>query len=115
MVQESAEYGLQEIVFAARFIATEKGLRLLHNTRIRVVAGESVRDARGPEIVLPADISTPLTPQEPWQIPFNGTFLTLFNPLPRPGGEWEALPNEAAPASWGPPTGALTPAWSKFG
>src|SRR6266853_275147 len=74
MSQESAEYALQEILFAARFIATEKGLRLLHNTRIRVVPGESVRDARGPEIVLPADISTPLTPQEPRQIPFNGTF-----------------------------------------
>src|SRR5260370_12175995 len=54
MSQESAEYALQEILFAARIIATEKGLRLLHNTRIRVVAGESVRDARGPEIVLPA-------------------------------------------------------------
>ena len=115
MSQESAEYALQEILFAARFIATEKGLRLLHNTRIRVVTGESVRDARGPEIVLPADISTPLTPQEPRQIPFNGTFLTLFNPLPRPGGEWQALPNEAAPAWWRHPTGALTPAWNMLG
>ncbi len=115
MSQESAEYALQEILFAARFIATEKGLRLLHNTRIRVVPGESVRDARGPEIVLPADISTPLTPQEPRQIPFNGTFLSLFNPLPRPGGEWQALPNEAAPAWWRHPTGALTPAWNMLG
>ena len=115
MSQESAEYALQEILFAARFIATEKGLRLLRNTRIRMASGESVRDARGPEIVLPADISTPLTPQEPRQIPFNGTFLTLFNPLPRPGGEWQALPNEAAPAWWRHPTGALTPAWNMLG
>jgi len=115
MSQEAAEYALQEILFAARFIATEKGLRLLHNTRIRVVAGESVRDARGPEIVLPSDISTPFSPQEPWQIPFNGTFLTLFNPLPRPGGEWQALPNETTPAWWRHPTGALTPAWNMLG
>jgi len=115
MSLEFAEYALQEILFAARFIATEKGLRLLHNTRIRVVPGESVRDARGPEIVLPADISSPLTPQESRQIPFNGTFLTLFNPLPRPGGEWQALPNEAAPAWWRHPTGALTPAWNMLG
>jgi hypothetical protein len=115
MSQESAEYALQEILFAARFIATEKGLRLLHNARIKVVPGESVRDARGPEVVLPADISAPLTPQEPRRIPFNGTFLTLFNPLPRPGGEWQALPNEAAPAWWRHPTGALTPAWNMLG
>ena len=115
MSLEFAEYALQEILFAARFIATEKGLRLLHSTRIKVVPGESVRDARGPEIVLPADIATPLIPQEPRQIPFNGTFLTLFNPLPRPGGEWQALPNEAAPAWWRHPTGALTPAWNMLG
>jgi O-antigen/teichoic acid export membrane protein len=115
MSLEFAEYALQEILFAARFIATEKGLRLLHNTRIKVVPGESVRDARGPEIVLPADIATPLIPQEPRQIPFNGTFLTLFNPLPRPGGEWQALPNEAAPAWWRHPSGALTPAWNMLG
>jgi O-antigen/teichoic acid export membrane protein len=115
MSQESAEYALQELLFAARFIATEEGLRLLRNTRIRVVPGESVRDARGPEIVLPANISTPLTPQEPRQIPFNGTFLTLFNPLPRPGAEWQALPNEAAPTWWRHPTGALTPAWNMLG
>ena len=115
MSQEFGEYALQEILFAARFIATENGLRLLHNARIRVVTGESVRDARGPEIVLPADTSIPLTLQEPRQIPFNGTFLTLFNPLPRPGGEWQALPNEAAPAWWRHPTGTLTPAWNMLG
>src|SRR5258708_12064044 len=65
MSQESAEYALQEILFAARFIATEKGLRLLHNTRIRVVPRESVRDAPRPEIVFPPHLSTPLTPQQP--------------------------------------------------
>jgi O-antigen/teichoic acid export membrane protein len=115
MSQQAADYAFQEILFAARFIATEKGLRLLHNARIRLVPGESVRDARGPEIVLPADISTPLTPQEPRQVPFNGTFLTLFNPLLRPGSEWQALPNEAAPAWWRHPTGTLTPAWNMLG
>jgi len=115
MSQETAEYALQEILFAARFIATKKGLRLLRNTPIRVVPGESVRDGRGPQIVLPADISSPSTPQEPRQIPFNGTFLTLFNPLPRPGAEWQALPSEAAPAWWRHPTGALTPAWNMLG
>jgi hypothetical protein len=115
MSQESAEYALQEILFAARFIATEKGLRLLHNSRVRAVPGESVRDARGPEIVLPANIPTPLAPQEPRQIPFNGTFLTLFNRLPRPSAKWQALPNEEAPAWWRHPTGALTPAWNMLG
>src|SRR5262249_4426610 len=88
MSRESAEYALQELLFAARFIATEKGFRLLRNARIKVVPGESVRDARGAEIVLPANVSTPLTPQQPKQIPFNGTSLTLFNPLPRPSDEW---------------------------
>jgi len=115
MSPEFAEYALQEILFAARFIATEKGLRVLHNTRIRVVPGQSVRHARGPEIVLPADISSPLTPHEPRQVPFNGTFVTLFNPLRRPGDEWQALPNETAPAWWRHPTGALTPAWNMLG
>jgi hypothetical protein len=115
MSQETAEYALQEILFAARFIATEKGLRLLRDTRIRVMPKESVQDARGSEIVLPADISTPLVPQEPKQIPFNDTFLTLFNPLPRPSGEWQALPDETAPVWWRHPTGALTPAWNMLG
>ena len=115
MTQKSAEYALQEIRFAARFIATEEGRRLLRDTRITVVPGESVRDARGSEIVLPANIPPPLIPQEPRRIPFNGTFLTLFNPLPRPGSEWHALPDEVAPAWWRHPTGALTPAWNMLG
>lgn len=114
-LQEAADYALQEMLFAARFIATEKGLRLLRDARIRVAPGDSVRDARGPEIVLPADVATPLTPQEPWQVPFNGTFLTLFNPTPRPSSEWQALPNETAPAWWCHPTGTLTPAWNMLG
>ena len=115
MSQEAAEYALQEILFAARFIATEQGLRLLRDTRIKVKPSEDVQHARGPEIVLPADVSTPLTPHELTQIAFNGTFLTLFNPLPRPGGEWQALPSEAAPVWWRHPTGALTPAWNMLG
>jgi len=115
MPQESAEYALQELLFAARFIATEKGLRLLRNARIKVVPGERVGDARGAEIVLPANVSTPLTPQQPRKIPFNDTSLTLFNPLPRPNDEWQALPDEAAPAWWRHPTGALTPAWNMLG
>jgi O-antigen/teichoic acid export membrane protein len=115
MLQKAADYALQEILFAARFIATEEGLRLLRNARIRVVPGESVRDARGPEIVLPGDVATPLTPQEPRQVPFNGTFLTLFNPVPRPGSEWRALPDETAPAWWCHPTGTLTPAYNMLG
>jgi O-antigen/teichoic acid export membrane protein len=115
MVKGAADYALQEILFAARFIATEEGLRLLRNARIRVAPGESVRDARGPEIVLPADVATPLTPQEPRQVPFNGTFLTLFNPVPRPGSEWQALPDAAAPAWWRHPTGTLTPAYNMLG
>jgi hypothetical protein len=115
MSQETAEYALQEILFAARFIATKRGLRLLRNTRIKVRSSENVRNACGPEIVLPADVSTPLSSQEPRQIPFNGTFLTLFNPLPRPSSEWQALPSEAAPVWWRHPTGALTPAWNMLG
>jgi hypothetical protein len=115
MLQEAADYALQEILFAARFIATEEGLRLLRNARIKVVPCASLRDARGSEIVLPADVATPLTPQEPKKVPFNGTFLTLFNPVPRPGSEWQALPDEAAPAWWRHPTGALTPAWNMLG
>jgi O-antigen/teichoic acid export membrane protein len=115
MLQEAASYALQEILFAARFIATEEGLRLLRTARVRVAPGESVRDTRGPEIVLPADVATPLTPQEPRQVPFNGTFLTLFNPVPRPGSEWRALPDESAPAWWCHPTGTLTPAYNMLG
>lgn len=115
MSQASAEYALEEICFAARFIATKKGLRLLRNAPIRVVPTESVCHARGLEIVLPGNISPPMLPHRPWQIPFNGTLLTLFNPLPKPGVEWEALPNEEAPAWWRHPTGALTPAWNILG
>ena len=115
MLQRSANYALQEILFTARFIATEEGLRLLRNARIRAAPSESLRDVRGPAIVLPADVATPLTPQKPWQVPFNGTLLTLSNPVPRPGNEWQALPNEATPAWWRHPTGTLTPAWNMLG
>ncbi|MBV8193146.1 MAG: polysaccharide biosynthesis C-terminal domain-containing protein [Alphaproteobacteria bacterium] len=115
MSQKAADYAFQELLFAARFVATEKGLRLLENARIKVLPGEGVRQVRGPEIVLPADVSTPLRPAEPRQIPFNGTFVTLFNPLPRPDVEWQGLPHEASPAWWRHPTGALTPAWNMLG
>jgi O-antigen/teichoic acid export membrane protein len=115
MSRIAADYALQEILFAARFIATEEGLRLLRTAPIRVAPSESVRDARGPEIVLPADVATPLIPQDPRQVPFNGTFLTLFNPVPRPGSEWRALPDEATPAWWCHPTGTLTPAYNMLG
>jgi len=115
MLQEAADYALEELLFAGRFIATEEGLRLLSKARIRVVPGDSVKDARGLEIVLPADIATTSTPQAPRQVPFNGTFVTLFNPVPRPGSEWQALPNEDTPVWWRHPTGALCPAWNMLG
>lgn len=105
-------YALEQLHFLARFVATDEGQRLLATAPIRLVSAGDVAAAEGPAILLVADHHVPLTPGATWSVPFNGTALSLYHPLPRPGPQWQALPNEDTPAWWRRGDGALTPAWN---
>ncbi len=107
-----ARYALDQMLFAVRFIATSKGLGALERTAIEIVPAAEVGRARGPRVVLPTGIATPLVPEIAGRAPFNDTFVTIFNPLARPGDDWLAVPERGLPVWWRHPSGTLTPAWN---
>ena len=115
MTPEKARYALQQILFAAQFIATPNGRRILANAPIKLVPASDISEARGPIIVLPEDVASQTNDLRFTKVPFNGTELTLLAPLPRPAADWVPLPNSDSPAWWRHPSGTLTPSWNMLG
>lgn len=110
-----AQYLWQQIRgHVARFFTPEAGSLL--DGRVRFTSYHEAVQLRGPLVAIPVDIPTPFTPARPYGVDFNGTQLTLWNPLPQPGGtEWTPLPNAKAPLWYRHARGTLLPAWNLFG
>jgi hypothetical protein len=88
----------------------------IENEELRFVPyAEAVTYPR-PAVLLPVDIDPPSVPTSSYSVPFNGTTLTLWNPLPQPPRHhWHAWPNERAPLWYVGKSGALMPAWNIVG
>jgi len=110
------EYVRAQIINHARLFFNELAVKLLQSDTMRFVTYADALATRGQQIVIPIDLPIPPSPELPWQVPFNGTVLTLYNRVPYPdSGEWRAIPNDTAPAWYQHKSGTLIPAWNLFG
>jgi hypothetical protein len=99
----------------SRFFSPD-ALRAIKNVAIDFISYDEALRRREPAIVIPVDIDAPLIPESPYQVPFNGTFLTLWNQLPVPdGNEWQPFPTGETPLWYKNSFGTLMPAWNLFG
>lgn len=76
---------------------------------------EEACSTRGCHLLIPIDQEAPLKPQKPWRVPFGGTTLTLWNPLPPPRGNgWNSWPSPNQTLWYYHETGSIIPAWNLF-
>lgn len=100
-----------EMRFHAGRHFTPEGVAALAGLRIQWNADAA--DAQAPAaLVIPPGGSG--TASRPWQVPFAGTRLTLWNPVAAPAG-WRAWPNDEAPLWHFAPSGTAMPAWDLAG
>lgn len=94
---------------------TQEAVDMLKKVNIRFLPYAEAVHIREPLIAVPLDIDTSIYPEAPYKVLFNGTELTLWNPLPRPRGDgWNCLPNADAPVWYRHDQGTLIPAWNIF-
>ncbi|MCK5125800.1 MAG: hypothetical protein KAR42_06055 [candidate division Zixibacteria bacterium] len=73
-------------------------------------------NSNNPALYIPIDIPVSINPESVYQVPFNGTQVTLWNPIVNPDRQvWEGLPNENTPVWYLHKSGAIIPAWNLFG
>jgi hypothetical protein len=111
-----ADYLWQQMLGHVSVFFTEQVRAHLDTGKVAFLPyGEAVR-REGPVVVIPTDIPAPLEPDKPYTAPFNGTHLTLWNPIPMPpGAGWRPFPGEAAPLWYQHQKGTTIPAWNLFG
>ncbi len=110
-----ANYLWQQILQHTRRFFTREAVDMLKTAEVRFLPYAEAVHINNPVIAIPIDINTSVNPQAPYKVPFNGTELTLWNPLPRPQGEgWNCLPSKEAPIWYRHDHGTLIPAWNIF-
>ncbi len=98
----------------ARFF-TKEAQDILDKTKILFVSYDAAIHLREQAIAIPIDVSSSTQPIDLYQVPFNGTMLTLWNRLPMPSGEgWSCLPNADTPIWYQHEAGTLVPSWNLF-
>lgn len=94
---------------------TREALDMLQTADIRFLSYTEAIRIREPVIAITIDINNSARPKAPYKVPFNGTELTLWNPLPPPPGDgWSNLPCTATPLWYRHEQGTLIPAWHIF-
>ncbi len=100
----------------ARCFFTPDACRALESEAILLASYRQALDIRRPVIVIPDDIPSPVIPDKPWKVPFNGTTLTLWNPIPLPDGDgWTVWPDPNHPVWYRHQNGTIIPAWNLHG
>ncbi|HVP06831.1 MAG TPA: hypothetical protein VMS71_03240 [Candidatus Acidoferrum sp.] len=110
------QYVRTQLINHARLFFTDVAVKILQSDAVKFLPYADAAAVRAPAIVIPTDIPIPPSPQSRWRVPFNGTELTLWNPVPRPSGDtWSAVSSGSAPAWYQHNSGTLMPAWNLFG
>ncbi len=110
-----ANYLWQQILQHTRRFFTREAVDMLKTAEVRFLPYAEAVHINKPVIAIPIDVNTSVYPQAPYKVPFNGTELTLWNPLPRPRGEgWTCRPSSDAPIWYRHDMGTLIPAWNIF-
>jgi len=115
MVPAEVSYLWEQILqHTMRFFKVD-ALGVLSQARVLFVSYKEALNIREPAVAIPVDIDSPLRPADPYKASFNGTEITLWNPLPKPQGEgWSAFPDAIVPVWYRHQTGTLIPAWNIF-
>jgi hypothetical protein len=117
-MKESPEgYLWRQMLCHASLFFHPEALSLLEKTRIVFTSRREAASVRGPSIVIPTDIPFNVQPQSPYLVQFNGTHLTLWNPVDAPPGEgWQGIPGDGRHPLWyRHESGTHLPAWNLFG
>lgn len=111
------QYLWRQILCHASLFFTAEAFSLLENTRILFTSFRDAFSVRGPAIAIPTDIPFQVQPKSPVTVPFNGTQLTLWNPVEPPSGEgWQGIPDDGERPLWyRHESGTHIPAWNLFG
>lgn len=115
ILERSAAHLHQQIVNHLGLFFPVAAAELLRSTRICYLPyGEAIA-LRGRVIAIPNDIEAPAKPERPYRVKFNGTLLTVWNPisLPKESG-WSCLPDARAPLWYQHESGTLVPAYNLY-
>ena len=116
MVSNGVEYLKKQITEHASRFFKHPAEEWLSSNIVHFLPYKKAVSIREPIIAIPVDIPVPAIPQEPYQVSFNGTSLTLWNRMAPPdSGNWEAIPDENSPLWYQHKSGTLIPAWNIFG
>ena len=116
MLASKTNYLWRQILGHTRLFFPLRAQELLNSGSVTFLPYDQAVQMASLAIAIPTDIPAAAAPKAPYEVPLNGTNLTLWNPLPRPVADgWTALPNENAPLWYQNRSGTLIPAWNVFG
>jgi hypothetical protein len=115
-LEKRSQYLRRQILAHISHFFSMEAFGTVKTVSVNFLSHREAIQCREPIIAIPNDIVAPLNPDRPYQVPFNGTTLTLWNQLPKPDGdEWQSLPNPLTPLWYRHSQGTLIPAWNLFG
>ena len=117
MLESREQYLWRQILCHTSSFYSTDALFLLEKARIVFTSFREATAVRGPAIAIPTDIPFQVQPLSPYSVPFNGTLLTLWNPLEPPSEVgWQGIPGDGARPLWyRHDSGTHIPAWNLFG
>jgi len=111
----SSEHLWEQIVTHVALFYPARVVDLVRKMRVCFCPFGQAVGLRGPVIAIPTDLPAPEVPEKPYRVDFNGTWLTLWNPMPFPGGgDWSCEPNAQAPLWYRHESGTLLPAYNMY-
>ncbi len=105
----------QILAHAGRFFNPD-AVQALQASSISFMPFSQAADLREPVIAVPSDVEASSQPESIWQVPFNGTKLTLWNRVPKPDSTgWSAWPDDNSPVWFRHVSGTHIPVWNLYG
>lgn len=114
-MKAASDYLWEQIINHVSLFYPSFTLDLIKNSEIVFVPFGDATQLRKSVIAIPTDIPTPLEPNDPYQVEFNGTCLTLWNRIVKPSGSgWKCLPDCDNPLWYCHRSGTILPAYNIF-
>jgi hypothetical protein len=114
--ERRSEYLWEQVLYHLRLFFDEQAAVSVNPSRVRFGPYSAMISQREPVVAIPNDIPYNIAADDAWQVPFNGTTLTVWNRTPFPSSDgWHAEPNEKTPLWYIHASGTHLPAWNLFG
>lgn len=111
MLQSEVLY-LQDVIskHIERFFTAE-AIKAFKQTTIKWCSISQIKEPTVPGIYIPVDVQISEIPKDFWEVPFDATSLTFWNPLVAPSTDW-VIDDEIHPLWFVHHSGAIMPAWN---